>query len=473
MRNWEYVYTFNYPNGLPPANRPSDTDIDFLVAAISSINISKPRTFAAGFTYFGQFIDHDLTFMRQTALDPESQALDPTKLLAGRKPALDLDSIYGGGITDSIALFDKSNGKFILGDTKFGSGKDFFRSFERRSKTALIADERNDENLLVAQMQVLFMRYHNKLVDYYFGQGFTNPKRLFKLAQREAICTYQWIALRNFASQLLPLEIYDSVILRGNGRIFQPNVADPKMSIEFVGAAFRLHSLVLPSYIINQKGGNATTNKSIQDLFRARGKGDVSLFPLPEDFEIDWRFFFRFSNYPNMGRSLNRARLIQPSVNSEMNSVPVPGSCPISMLRRNIDRGYELGLPSGQSVYAFLHRHFANQLPNITVTQPDLSELVRLLAPENPTRSATPLWVYIMMEALTLASGTKLGLMGGWIVADTLMAAFESSETRFDKLRWAPENSVIAQGVRNHPERANRGAQITNLTIEDLIVFTN
>src|SRR5256884_407678 len=55
----------------------------------------------AGFTYFGQFVDHDLTF------DPTSQLQrdnDPDALVDFRTPRFDLDSVYGRGPDDQPFL---------------------------------------------------------------------------------------------------------------------------------------------------------------------------------------------------------------------------------------------------------------------------------------------------------------------------------------------------------------------------------
>jgi hypothetical protein len=47
----------------------------------------------AGYTYLGQFIDHDLTFDKSDL----GGNVAPVDLLQGRSPALDLDSLYGKG----------------------------------------------------------------------------------------------------------------------------------------------------------------------------------------------------------------------------------------------------------------------------------------------------------------------------------------------------------------------------------------
>ena len=54
----------------------------------------------AGFTYFGQFVDHDLTFDKTTVAF--GQNVSAADLLQGRSPALDLDSLYGAGPTTRL-----------------------------------------------------------------------------------------------------------------------------------------------------------------------------------------------------------------------------------------------------------------------------------------------------------------------------------------------------------------------------------
>ena len=52
----------------------------------------------AGYTYLGQFTDHDLTFDKTNVMLGEHVA--PAALLQARSPSLDLDSLYGAGPTD-------------------------------------------------------------------------------------------------------------------------------------------------------------------------------------------------------------------------------------------------------------------------------------------------------------------------------------------------------------------------------------
>ena len=130
-----------------------------------SENDRHTGTILSGYTYLGQFIDHDITF------DPTSNIQrrnDPLALLNFRTPRFDLDSVYGGGRADQPFLYDWSGGKdagvrLLLdrdGDGTFAT-EDLPRNRQGR---ALIGDARNDENAIVAQLHLLFIRFHNKIV---------------------------------------------------------------------------------------------------------------------------------------------------------------------------------------------------------------------------------------------------------------------------------------------------------------------
>src|SRR5581483_9360991 len=120
-------------------------------------NIHQPDTgLAAGFTYLGQFIDHDLTF------DPVSQLgvnTDPNTLQDFRTPRFDLDSVYGAGPNDAVFLYNEQDRKHLLFDA---ANNDLQRNSEH---IAIIGDPRNDENSIVANLHLAFIKYHNSVVD--------------------------------------------------------------------------------------------------------------------------------------------------------------------------------------------------------------------------------------------------------------------------------------------------------------------
>ena len=59
----------------------------------------------AGFTYLGQFVDHDLTMDKTQAALGSDVTVD--ELIQGRSPALDLDSLYGRGPADDPQFYSR------------------------------------------------------------------------------------------------------------------------------------------------------------------------------------------------------------------------------------------------------------------------------------------------------------------------------------------------------------------------------
>ena len=82
---------------------------------------TSPRLFA-GFTFIGQFIDHDITF-DNTPL--ELQQVDPDARVNFRTPRYDLDSIYGRGPVQEPGFYDPADpDKLLLGlERQRGAGR--------------------------------------------------------------------------------------------------------------------------------------------------------------------------------------------------------------------------------------------------------------------------------------------------------------------------------------------------------------
>jgi hypothetical protein len=159
-----------------PAFAPPDAALKALADAMRDVNPGDPAgdnpNIPSGFTYLGQFVDHDIT-LDLTSISEKQE--DPHATTNFRTPRLDLDNVYGLGPDGSPQLYarDPANitqpgPKLLLGKTA-GTPRvagvfanDLPRNPEGR---ALIGDHRNDENLLVAQTQLAFLKFHNKVVD--------------------------------------------------------------------------------------------------------------------------------------------------------------------------------------------------------------------------------------------------------------------------------------------------------------------
>jgi hypothetical protein len=113
-----------------------------------------------GYTYFGQFVGHDL---RHDTTPLEAPYLDPELTPNYRTPYLDLDHIYDEGPNNSPELYEGEPGTetFKIGAT---TNKGNRRDLPASNGRILVGDSRNLDNLIVRQLHVVFLKFHNEAV---------------------------------------------------------------------------------------------------------------------------------------------------------------------------------------------------------------------------------------------------------------------------------------------------------------------
>jgi hypothetical protein len=184
--------------------------------ALSANNPNNPKM-TAGMTFLGQFVDHDISFDTTSSLERQT---DPQQITNFRVPTLALDSVYGIGPLGSPHLYDQSSSgqgiKFLTEPTGAPNKLDVARNSQL---VALIADPRNDENLIVSQLHPAFLRFHNNVVDHVKNNtGLFGPEEVFTEAQRIVRWHYQWILVHEFLELTCGATVVNDVL--ANGRKF-------------------------------------------------------------------------------------------------------------------------------------------------------------------------------------------------------------------------------------------------------------
>jgi hypothetical protein len=410
-------------NGNPTAGDPYGTNPD------------NP-TMTAGSTFVGQFTDHDITFDQTSSLGVTANPLASPNT---RTPALDLDSVFGGGPGLRPDLYVPNPDGSVGPELKIGSGgvhEDVPRVANGDgTHTALLGDPRNDENVMIAGLHCGHILFYNRVLSdlgRFSLQAFPAARNAdlsggyarFLAARQVTLWHYQWLLVNEHLPQIAGQAVVTDVLSRGN-RFYRPPPGDAFMPIEFGAAAYRFgHSMVRPSYRANFTSGTGDSTSPTADPFFAlvfdatqpdfntpADRDDLlGGYPAPRRY-VGWQTFFDLGD----GQVKNNKK-IDTTISSVMFTLPVPAialhtqKAPTVLPQRNLLRQLTWSLPSGQSV--------ARAMGASPLAPADLSDIAGVYAPFG---ASTPLWYYILAEAKIAAGGVNLGPVGGRIVTETLV----------------------------------------------------
>jgi hypothetical protein len=401
----------------------------------------------AGYTYLGQFIDHDITFDPASSLQKQN---DPNALEDFRTPRFDLDNVYGRGPDDQPYLYDEDGMHMLLGRALSGNPKDAHSQDLSRNvpftgdKRAIIGDPRNDENVIVSQLQVSFIRFHNRMVKVMKAN---NRDVKFEEVQRMVRWHYQWVVLHDFLPKIVGKAMVKKVL---------PDVTEepelkffgwkesPFMPVEFSVAAYRFgHSMVRPIYRLN------TTLPDRQFIFdKDISKSLEGFREFPSTWAVDWDLFFNPGDTPPSGvERTQKSYKIDTSLVSPLGHLPGSVATNItSLATRNLLRGWRMGLPSGQSVARYMGEKVIEdkdlRIGKATEEDTPNNKLLTDISPN--FRGNAPLWYYVLAEAQQQfkkdSTEITLGPVGGRIVTEVFVGLLYGDKHSFlyQEPTWEP-----------------------------------
>lgn len=413
----------------------------------------------AGVTFLGQFLDHDIT------LDKKSELLlnsSPSQTTNFRTAAFDLDSVYGDGPTNSPQLYTTADRGLIkfkveaIPGSEAVSRNGAVRYDVPRLATgdAVISDFRNDENVILSQLQLAMLRFHNAVTDRLATQTLykkATPTAIFNAARQQVTWHYQWIILHEFLPLTIGQDRVDNILSGGNkfydptapgNKILLPNGKyNPLLPIEFSVAAYRFgHSQVRPSYRLNfgATGGTPFFAFIFDDKLDPTSADPADLRGgkrAPRRF-VDWQTFFKFdaTNFRSNKRidtKLSSVLMALPGATGPAPGLPNDGVQ--SLASRNLMRHVNFGIPSGQAI--------ANLIGVPALTPAQLPELAGYaLDASTKLDQSTPLWYYTLKEAEVMEQGLRLGPVGSRIVGEVFVGLLKAdSESYLSKQpTWKP-----------------------------------
>ncbi|WP_299699673.1 peroxidase family protein [uncultured Tateyamaria sp.] len=379
----------------------------------------------AGMTFLGQFVDHDITLDATSAL---GSRIDPSTIPNVRTPSLDLDCVYGAGPEASPHLYGEGEAEQFLVFGRKDNPRDLARTCAGK---ALIGDPRNDENILVAQVQAIFIELHNILMSKRVEDGddakdiktcaheglpkhvwhdHVSPKLTnFEEVRRFIRLHYQWIVWCELLPAFVQQECLDWAL---DNHAFGWDA--PVMPVEFTGAGYRFgHATTQFEYAL-------TEGADPKGLFATLGFGRR-----PTSGNIDYAKFFGM----NGAVASQKARPVGPKLGMPLLNLPFVHA-PIELadieetltldqsrnlaLRNMVRDRYTYQLASGQHMAAHLGTH--------AIDPP------AILKAKGITK--TPLWFYCLQEAKEKGDG-KLTGAGGRLVASVFANLLKRDPTTF------------------------------------------
>ena len=475
------------PDALLPSDSPADVIAALTRLAEAMIEDSDTdtgnSTIPPVYTYWGQFIDHDITagtdrpgaeanalfsadILSENGFVPVKPeiVIGPNGIQNLRLPELDLDCVYGGdplldeifnlGFFEDDRLRLKTGANIELSpdltsNPDLPSGLN--RDLPRKNRRALIADDRNDENLIVAQFHTAFLHFHNTVVKAMPGQSFAKVSEIVRWH-------YQWLIVNDFLPTLCKPAVVKKVL---DGEInFFDSSTTRFMPLEFSVAGFRFgHSMIRAEYDFNKNfnpavpiNPPATGRGTFDWFFRFSGlKGNLEGLPqVPNNWIIEWD---RFTD-KNSTDKIRFARKIDTNLAAPLTKIPpdsavtveqaTPGLTDIAnhLAKRNLLRAYLLSIPTGQHVAKHLGVTPLTSAELIPQDKPNVKDVLE----SSGFGERTPLWYYILREA-EREGGNSLGELGSRLVAGTLIGLLKSDRSSYLNANeeWRP---TLFEGAR-------------------------
>lgn len=379
----------------------------------------------AGMTFLGQFVDHDITLDATSALGTR---IEPSTIPNVRTPSLDLDCVYGAGPEASPHLYGEGEQEHFL---MFGSNDNPLDLARTCAGKALIGDPRNDENILVAQVQGVFIELHNILMSKltsdasaaddiktcaheglgaHVWKDHVHPRLTsFEEVRRFIRLHYQWIVWKELLPAFVQQECLDWAL-----QSYDFGWDAPVMPVEFTGACYRFgHATTQFEYKLTEAG-------DAQGLFDFRGFG-----PRPVEGNIEMGMFFRMTDGPNV----QKARPVGPSLGAPLFSLPFVHS---EIELGDIDHTLTLDQSANLALRNMIRDRYTYQLASGQQAAARLGtkpvDVPGPLADKGITK--TPLWFYALQEAKEHGGG-KLTEAGGRIVATVFANLLRRDPTTF------------------------------------------
>lgn len=378
------------------------------------------------YTYFGQFIAHEVSRLFQ-AEEGVFSSLNTSRF--------DLDTVFYptgkfSDIAQGCAPLCEVFGDAALGNTAPGTTINLADLPRTVDGAPVVPDCRNDANPMLAQLHVAILEKYRALIP--------------KYGRREAYARLKTllhaIAINDYLREVVDACVYNDVSETGR-KLVNPQQTPPQFfltPIEFAAGAFRFgHAMVRDSYRWSKTHLDREAELPELLLHTHVGgglfkDGIPAIRRLPTDWTMEKADMFEAKGKPMP----NLANRIHPAIASGLQDLAqtfVPGAEQLytNLAEKTLLRGQEVMLPSAQRLWTRIEPKCGRFLTENEITGPPGSRFYGALTTRELCHQTlaerTPLWFYVLRESEVLHDGRKLGPLGGRIVLETIHAAISAA----------------------------------------------
>jgi hypothetical protein len=408
-------------------------------------------------------------------------------MVNARAQPLELETLYGSGFDGCAHALHGPADDLIaacllpLGPVRFetvGAGSCPMRDLARTSDgQPRIADARNDNNALVAQMLTLFAQAHNALVVHLAGKRPAGPHgrnsrpdqservRLFVAAQSVLITIYRQIVRDDLLPRLLHPEVHHALTA---GAAPAQVGHDGRVPVTFVHALRFGHAMIRPRYRVNDL---LNRDEELIDVLLTNGRGRPWRMPVDESWAVQWgRFFDLGGRRPNLARRIGpqfSVDLVAQDVFEPIDATGAMGLAyrdlvatahgsvpPVAELCRCVLEDHpEWAIPGTMLGDAAYRRRTVHEFLSARADAAGLPPAaIEALA------TAPPLLLVLLLEAGLERQGTTLGRLGSMLVGAPLLrllrephrAVADPPFTAADSILGISDMPGLVQFVRTH-----------------------
>jgi len=285
---------------------------------------------------------------------------------------------------------------------------------------AVIADYRNDGDFILSQFHTLWIKFHNRLCDFY-SQKYKSESSdsIYRRAKRDVVFHYQWLVVNEVLPALcregsIPRP-FDSAFYDIYARKVKAGESIPAVPLEFSVAIRFYRSMFHSCYRVNADVVDATWVDDFRNWQSDRMVSSDGRILSGRWLDIDWKLF-------SGARNSNRLHVAPIGVTHWFQQLQRNQPKGLQIMFRELMHARHIRAPTAQECIAGFFINAGVHIDALEYGELTDGPLGQFIANAGYV-SSTPLWIYLQQEASVREEGRRLGPLGAELISQTVLGS--------------------------------------------------